>query len=503
MDYTLFQYFVEAKIEPKDIPEWFGKVILRHPEIPDFRPRWEQILDLNLLFIHSRKGLWNEQGTGKTLPAQAYMIYNAAVGNKALGILPPILLDQFEDDFYVTFENIRDYVKFEIYYGPPPERRAMAARWKADPPQIVLTSIAMFRDEWKVLHEADFGVVVCDEAKYLSNPETKMRGAVDRYLGEYGNRDIVAMTGTPARNNLANLYGFIDLITPWVYRNKADFYKQHVIQVEIPIRYKVKGELVERKQLVIEGFRNTEVLRHNLMLQSRRVRQKDVLSLAEPNFISREFYLNAEHRRRYEEFCRAEFIEFPDGTALSGEQTATKRAVARQAVMRPDIMKLDEESAVLQHIEELLDEIDVEANHVMIGAYYQKTVELIAHKFSQYNPAVIYGGNTTIKNQKEAERFKKDKECKLSVMNYESGGYGLNFQMGHYAICAEPTTVPGDFDQWIKRMQRSGQKHTVICYLLKPRSTIFITDLQKMFKKESVNNSVMTAKSLRDELLGK
>lgn len=500
MAYNLKMYFDEAKIS--DLPEWFDKIILRHPDIEDYRPRFHQVTGLNLPFIHSRSALFDEQGTGKTLPAQTMMIYHAAVGNKALAMMPPTLLHQFRKSFYETFEGIDEYIKIDTYHGSIPQREKMAKGWLVEPPQIILTTPDCFRAEFKIFDQFEVNVLVCDECKYWSNSETKIATAIEWYMGEYGSRILFGMNGTPAKNNLADLYGYIRLLTPWVYRNKRDFYAQHVNEIMVPTRFRKNGQLVEKEVRVIDSFKNTGVLKKNIMLQARRVEKKDVLELPKKLIIPREFKLSPKHNKAYQHFCTAKFMEFDDGTAISGEQTATMRQIARQAIMQPDILHIDEESEVMSQIEELFDELDVDNNKIMIGAFYRETIERIAAKFAKYNPAVIYGGQTRSKNTKGEIKFKEDDTCRIVVMNYISGGVGLNFQKSHYSISAEPTTVPGDFDQWTDRQHRSGQKCEVTCYVLIPKNTIFVRDVQKMRRKRIVNDSVMSARDLRAELLG-
>lgn len=499
MDYSLARYFDEAKIA--EYPEWFSDVILRHPDIPDFAPDWHQITGLNLQFIHSRSALYDEQGTGKTLQAQAAMIWHAAMGSRALAMMPPGLLLQFEKSFYTTFENMEKYVHVEQYYGTPREREAMAQHWKEHPPQIVLTSIDMFREEFKIFDHFDICALWCDECKYWANPETKIGYALRWYLGEYGKRNIVGLHGTPAKNNLADLYGYIDLVTPWVYSSKADFYRQHVIEGVRKVRFKKNGELVEKEIRVIDGFKNTEKLRSNLYLQARRV-EKDKTKLPKKMIVEREYRLTGKHGDSYSRFANALCLTLPSGKFLSGEQSATARQIARQGIFRPDIFEVDEIPEGIRQIEQLLDELDVEHNKIMIGCFYRETVERLAEYFKQYKPAVMYGGQSAKKSMLEGERFKEAKDCRIAVMNIESAGAGYNFQHSRYSITAEPTTVPGDYDQWIDRQHRRGQKDDVTNYILIPRRTVFVRDVQVMRRKKIVNSEVVDNDTLRSELLG-
>lgn len=502
-EYSLRDMFVEAKISPAQIPDWFPEIKLRHPSIEGFRPRFHQITGLNLMFTHTRCALFDEQGTGKTLPAQAALVWHAAVGNRPVALMPPVLMEQFKDSFETTFEGIGQHVQMQFYKGTVAQRSALLDKWKASQklPIIVMTP-EIFRKEFAAFMELDCCALFCDECKYWANPESDTFKAIAHFLGAPGQKVLVGMNGTPAKNNLADLYGYIKLLSPSCYRSRLHFYSRHVEQKEVNIRYNKSGNLVERKIKVIDRFINTDTLRNNLYEHARRVEKKDVIDIPEKQIIEVAVKLSAAHEKAYINFCTARFVEFSDGTALSGEQTATLRQVAAQSVVNTEILKVKESSAVLEAVETLLDSIDLDASKVVIAAYYNKTVELLAERLKSFNPAVIYGPSGS-RNAKEAERFKTEGDCKICIVNYQSGGVGLNFQdVCHYGIAAEPTTVPGDFDQWTDRMHRSGQKKKTTIYTIVPKNTIWVKMNQAMLKKKAWNKSVVATDLLKKELLG-
>ena len=501
--YSLRDFFAEAKMSEDQIPEWFGNVSIVHPDIDDFRPRFHQVTGLNLMFLYTRSALFDEQGTGKTLPVQAALIWHAAQGNRPIAIMPPILIDQFKESFDETFPSLAEYVQVESYRGSIAQRGAMLDRWKqSERLPIILMTPEIFRKEFAAFEKLDCCVLACDECKYWANPDTKIYQAIEHFVGEVGQKVLIGMNGTPAKNDLTDLYGYVRLLTPGVYRSRIHFYSKHVVEKKVPIRYKKNGNLVEQNVKVVDSFRNIDELRKNAFAQARRVEKKDVVEIPEKQIIEFPFRLHEKHAKAYEFFCTARFMEFEDGTAISGEQTATMRQIAAQSVVDTSILHVNEDSAVLDAIEELLDQIDVTKTKVSIAAYYNKTIELIAERFKHLNPAVIYGPNAG-KNSKEADRFKHDKECRISVLNYQSGGVGLNFQaVCHYGIAAEPTTVPGDFDQWTDRMHRSGQKNKTTIYALVPKNTIWVKMTQAMLKKKTWNKQVVSSDELKKELLG-
>ncbi len=504
--YSLHDFFAEAKMSSHQIPDYFRSVELRHPDVENFRPRFHQVTGLNLMFLYTRSALFDEQGTGKTLPVQAALIWHAENGNRPIALMPPILIDQFIESFNDSFKGLPSHITMEAYNGSPRERSAQLERWKAlgadERMPIVVMTPRIFLQEFSAFIELDSCVLACDECKYWANPDTKLYTAIENFVGPVGKKVLIGMNGTPAKNNLVDLFGYIRLVTPGIYRSRTHFYSQHVIEKKVPVRYRKAGRLVQQDIKIIDSFRNLDALRNHAYAQARRVEKKDVVEIPPLQVIEFSMKLKGQHAKRYEEFCTARFMEFEDGTAISGEQTATMRQIAAQSVVDTSILKLKEESAVLEAIEELLDQINPKETKVSIAAYYNRTIEILAERFKDLNPAVIYGPNGA-KNAKEADRFKHDDNCRISILNYQSGGVGLNFQgVCHYGIAAEPCTVPGDFDQWTARFHRSGQKEKTTIYTLIPKGTIWVKMAQSMLKKKAWNSQVVNNDDLRKELLG-
>lgn len=499
---TLHDYFAEAAMPEKDIPAWFSTIAMRDPEGEPLRPRWHQIEGLNLIFKFTRSALFDEQGTGKTLPAQAALAWHGAVGNKPVVLMPPILLEQFRDAFFWTFQGIEAHLDMAIYHGTKQQRNKMLLEWHNGKVPIILTTPTLFMKEFAGFMALDCCVLVCDECKYWANPETKVFQAIKTFLGREGEKVLTGMNGTPAKNNLADLFGYCSLLTPGVYPSKQNFYGRHVIEKDTTVRFRKNGQLVERTIRTIDSFKDIDILRQNVMLHARRVEKKDVLELPDKQVIEFPIPLSAAHKKAYEHFVAARFMEFSDGTAISGEQTATMRQICMQSVINTELLHVDEPSAVFEAIDELLEHIDLTKTKFLIGAYYNRSIEMLAKHLEKYNPAVIYGPGSS-NNQRNIDKLKSDDTCRGGIVNYQSGGVGLNLQkVTHYLISAEPTTVPGDFDQWCDRAHRSGQKNKVTIYVIRPKGTIWGKAIDSMLKKKSWNQSVINSDDLRKELLG-
>lgn len=494
---TLHDYMQEAKLE--NIPDTFKGIVLWDVgKNRPLKPRWHQVTGLNLCFLAERTGLYDEQGTGKTLISQAFAAWQGASGNKVICLMPPVLIGQYMEAFVGTLVGIDRVLKIEAYNGILKKRQAQVNRWEKEGwPDILLMTYDIFREEGYTFGN-EYRALIMDECRILGNPENTVYGRILQFMGAYGDKYALCMNGTPAKNSLVDLHGYISFISPWIYRSRMDFDVQHVVYKTIPVR--LKNDRI-RDTKIIDRFENTKDLFLNLYTNARRVEKREVLELPAKNIIHFPVQLSKKHRDAYQEFVASRLLIFDDNTVLDGSTSSAMRQNAMKAVVHSDILQLKEETAVFAAIDEILEQTGIWSTKVFLLCHYRKTVEKVAEYLKKYNPAVIYGG--TSNPEKEKNKFLHDDDCRVAVANYVAGGVGLNLQgVCHTAICVEPTTVPGDFDQACDRLHRSGQDNVVNIYVLMVKSTIFITAVSAMVKKKHFNSSVVSRAQLQRELMG-
>ena len=497
---NLKEFFEAAQVSP--IPDFFEHIQIVDPDTQKpLVPRPHQASGLSLTFTNARTGIWDEQGTGKSIIAQAMLIWHAAMGNKCVGIMPPILIGQFRRNLLRTFPGIDGWMKIAVYDGTPKERNKQHEQWaESRYPDLVIMTYEMFIKEWSLF--SDYVVAMADECRLLSSGETKFYHALEAFM-KTEEKAALVMNGTPANTDLRQLYGYIKFLTPDAYKSKMDFELQHVIYRLNKVEVKAKnGQTKVIDTLEVEGFRNLDRLRHNLYRHARRVEKSEVLSLKDKHVNLFHMALSKTHLAAYKQFVTEKMLVFPDNSIIDGSNASAMRVLAMQAINDPSVLGLTEESLTIAAVNELISQVDMEATKVVIAAHHHKTVELFRDKFAKWSPAVIYG-KTPGKNESEKNRFLSDPKCRLLIVNYLSGGVGLNLQsVSHTGIAVEPTGSPGAFDQWGDRMHRSGQTHPVNIYILMPARTVFKKLVDTMLRRQAENNSVVSKASLLSELLG-
>ena len=506
MNYTLKMYYEEAGIEP--IPPWAKDITLRNPYTRELvKPMWHQVDGLARAFSmpNSRSGLFDDMGSGKTMPAQAFAIWNAWANNKTVVLMPGVLLGQFLNSLKKMFSPVQEHLSAEIYHGAKAKRDKAVARWQTQgSPDIVLTTYDLFRKEYQIFCSLfHYDALVMDECRVLGNPNSATALAISSFMGRNGEKAALLMNGTPGKNSLADLFGYIDFLTPGVYKGKSGFDHMHVeyttVDTVVPGK---RGGLDICKRLIVSGFRNLDQLYQNLYLQARRVEKEDVLKeLPGKRLIPVHFKLSPKHKALYDKLVREKLIIFADDSMIDISYSAAVRNTCMQIVVHPQMVQLDEESEIFKVLDELLEELAPSStNKVFILAHYRATIEKIGKRYEKYKPALIYGGSNT---EKEKVRFQEDDNCLMCVANYLSGGVGLDFQNNcHTVICFEPTTVPGDFKQAVDRVDRKGQLHKVFVYILIATGTIYSKTVATMRKKDAEILSVVSKGRLQAELCG-
>ena len=517
-------------------------------------PFQHQLSALKEALKTQRYGLFDEPGVGKTLPAQAYALYMAGLGNKVVVVMPPVLIEQFKESLYKTFPGFDKYITYctvdegpdvrigkigewylnnswphilgmsyqmfiKLFYPPTLNLQAMKLERNTrkhpgvfDPEAIKkynrdckrLESINKERSAIQLLAQAEYNVLVSDEAHALKHPSSLQHRAAVHFLGDRKNKvgtesACLLMTGTPIPNTLLDAYGLIKILTPTAYGSKPSFERLHAI-------YTTYGKF---QKLI--GFKNKDLITYKLYAQARRVTKDEVFTLDKPILTELPVVLSGKHRALYQKLVRERVLEV-NGKVIDAVLAQSLRMKCLQIVTTPedftDDTKID--NSVKATLLELVDDLGVKNNDlgepsqekVVVFANFRRSVEAIASWFPDLYPALIYGGHPN--HDKERTRFLEDPKCRMLIANPRAGGVGLNLQsVCRYVIFAEPTSVPGEFKQASERVYRSGQTRVVSMWILKALGTISPKLTANMLEKErDIVETMRDKQSMLDELLG-
>ncbi len=489
---TLAEYFKEAGIQ--DVELWTHGVPIRFPEGREPMPH--QITGLSQAAYHTRFGLFDEQGVGKTLVSHGLAIWYASMENKCVILMDPHLLDQYYTEFHEVFEGIEGHISMEIYRGTPVKRAKQRERWEREGfPDIILMTYNLFRMHkltpkqikdggmpilmWRYLKTFGYSVLVADEATKLKTPSSAIHKACHQFLGREGESALLIMTGTPSENVLIDLYGLIRLTNPRAYGSKRNFERLHVV-------YNPYSDFPQ-----IEGYKNLDLLSNNLYARGRRVEKKDVLpDLPDKTYNEYPVELDSKHMALYKKLAKERLLELSDRIIDAELEQALRQKMAEITYnphLYSDTPIINEP---LNTLAQLIESIGPQSNKIMIYIYRKATAELIMRQFEELNP-VLVNSTTSNKRQHNITKFKDDPSCRLFVANYLSAGTGLNFQsVCSHAIFYEPISVPGKFFQATDRIHRGVMKSAANYYIVTPMNTVAVSTRNSMISKHQTNQQV-------------
>lgn len=530
-------------------PGWFGDVPLAF---------WPMDHQLETLKQYPRKMRYldaSDPGTGKTYPAQAHAILMAALGNKVVFTMPPKLISQFIEEMKDFFIGIESRLRIEHLDVPAAQKMKLIEEWDATGwPDILVMSYDIYRvlndkapkkavgtNMWFLedgtpyfkgpgdpyrpgakaytkdgreinnrgkadnrfqfkLKKVGYNVLFFDEAHALCGIESILATSVHE-MSERLKDDVAIylMTGTPIPTHLEDVYGLLRLINPDAYLNKSAFMRQHC-ELSSQTLNTGKKEITVQK---VVGYFNTDKVHAELYKNARRVQKRDVLQMPDPVISQIRVSLAGAHKRLYKKIINDRFAVLGDNVLAPDNQSAL-RHLALQLISCPEEFdptgKIGQDNELAAACDQLLDSINPGNHKVIIFAYYKKAIDFLAKRYAHWNPAVVYGESASGRN--EVDRFKKDSDCRIAIINWKSGGAGLNLQVASHIVFYECPTSPGDAKQAIARADRKGQENIVNVYFFRVMGTLLDRNFKNLLKNEQSNNRVIRdRKDLLHELL--
>lgn len=525
-------------------PAWFSDIRLPNWPFP------HQMDAIKQLASNIRFGLFDEPGTGKTFPAQVHAILMASLGNKVVFTMPPKLLRQFIGEFTEFFQGIENHLHIAHLDVGAVQKSKLTARWdKQGWPDILLISYDSFRQfnarsklrtvprqQWKLpperwadprvpenywaspdeakdrdltphtadgdpivfrkgvakaknrnqlrLKQVGYNVFFFDEAHALCNPDAIVWKSVQHMDHEL--RDDIAMylmTGTPTPTHLHNVYGLIRLLDRTAYLNKQQFMRRHVIKNP------------NARYLQVLGYKKQEEIYTNLYRHARRVQKREVLKLKDPLISATPIRLAGKHKKLYDQIIRDRFAVLGE-TVLAPDNDSALRNLALQLISCPDEFddsgELGQDNELTKWLDLTLESINPAERKVVIFAHFKRTIAFLAKRYAEWNPAVMNGA--TASAWRQVDKFKEDDSSRLFIVNWASGGAGLNLQVASQVIFYEVPTSPKDAKQGIARCDRNGQQETVNAYFPRVLGTLLDRNFKNLLKNEQSNNEVVRDK---------
>jgi SWI/SNF-related matrix-associated actin-dependent regulator of chromatin subfamily A-like protein 1 len=323
--------------------------------------------------------------------------------------------------------------------------------------------------EKSLITQANFGLVVIDEAHYIQNGQAQRTKLVNSFVKNV--KRLWLLTGTPMTSRPMNYFNLLQLIESPVAQNWMAY----------AIRYcqGYQFNAGKRKVWNVTGASNLEELRDRTSRQVLRRLKTEVLDL--PDKIISPVYLRLKSRL-YEGLMGEYYNWYENKTEESSSLTVqfSKLMKVRQVIAEEKI----------KDTIELAENIIEQDKKVIIFTNFTDTLNKITEHFGKI--AVSLDGSTSKPARQFAvDQFQENDKVKVFVGNLKAAGVGLTLTAAEAVIMNDLSFVPSDHSQAEDRAFRYGQKNNVSVYYPIFENTIEGAIYDILIKKKNIFETVM------------
>lgn len=356
-------------------------------------------------------------------------------------------------------------------------------------------SLRLFTDD---LIKLKPGMVVLDESTFIANRTTQMQKCSKRLsrAAPYS----TALTGTPIKNNVGDLFGQLNAVSPEFV---GDDYWHYIREFAIFGGFKNKE---------IVGARNLKGLDWLMQKISMRVRKEEVLQLPARTWETREIELLGDQKEAYEKaesdfyFAVAAVKKHLKGDGERGLITVLIKNALSRLLRCQQIASGHCKSEVGDTLlwpengkSEDIVQIVREAGDQRVVIFSRFIEDLIQGqkvlKAAGYQAETFYGATTQERRAEIENEFLKDETpLKVVLAQVKTGGFGLDFSKASICVFFNNWFSWSVRDQAESRLHRLGQTRNVTYYDLIAKGTVDELVLEMVLSKKSLSETLFGVK---------
>ena len=399
--------------------------------------------------------LADDMGLGKTIQSLTYILWlrNEAAKKTAkkkpvLIVCPKSVLDvwvteahKFAPELNVKILRNRDDIDLDYYQNTL---------------DMLVMNYAQLRVCGELLNKIQWLTVILDEGQQIKNPDSKAAKAA-REL-DAGNR--LVLTGTPIENRLMDMWSLMAFAMPGVLGSRAYFKK----------RFDKRKDPGSQQRLAAR-------LRPFLIRRTKSQVAQDLPPRTEEEVYSKMEGVQLELYRAELKRIQKALLGMDSDEAVKKNSFAILQGLMRlrQICCHPGLIDpkyLKEESAKMESLFYLLDQLHEEGHKVLVFSQFVSMLDLIKARLEGESRPYNYLTGQTKDRKGEIEKFQTTKDPSVFLLSLKAGGAGLNLTSASYVILYDPWWNPAVENQAIDRTHRIGQKNKVIAYRLLTRDTV-------------------------------
>lgn len=433
-------------------------------------------------------GLFLDPGLGKTIiMLSAFnMLRKKGYVRRMLVIAPLRVAHSVWPAEISKWDHVSD-LKVAVLHGDDKDDKLAWARKHADVMVINPAGLNWFvRQDFKSL---DLDMLVVDESTQFKHANTDRFRTLKPLLPKFKRRYI--LTGSPAPNGLLDLYGqvfILDLGTslgPTYSNYRVTYFDQSGY-----MGYEWRPRPGSAEKIY-------EVLKPRVL----RMDGRDLLDM--PPLIGVDPPLRVEvelppaARKQYLQMENTLITQVEEGlvTAANAAAAATK---CRQIANGGIYTNLPGEGKKWSHlheakvdaVQEIIEEL--QGKPALVAYEYEHDLDRLRQRLGKATPWI--GGGVPTKRFKEIEVAWNEGEIPVLLAQPQSVSHGLNLQSGGAAVIwAGLTWNLEDYEQFIRRLWRQGQKEKVIVHHIVAKDTVDETIMRCLHAKDRTQQNLLTA----------
>jgi SNF2 family DNA or RNA helicase len=399
--------------------------------------------------------LADDMGLGKTIQSLTYLLWLFEENVRQGGMKKPALV--------VCPKSVLDVWYSEAGKFTPQLRvKILKNREDINVPEIqneidiLVLNYAQLRVCGDLLNEVKWLTTILDEGQQIKNPDSKAAKAAR----ELDSQNRLVLTGTPIENRLLDMWSLMAFAMPGVLGSRAYFKKRF-----------------DKRKDPLSQTRLASRLRPFLLRRTKLQVAQDL-----PPRTEEEVYSKMENVQL--DLYKAELKRIQKALlGLDSDEAVKKNSFAilqglmrlRQICCHPGLIDpkyLKEESAKMESLFYLLDQLHEEGHKVLVFSQFVSMLDLIKARLELEGRPYHYLTGQTKDRKGEIERFQTTKDPSVFMLSLKAGGAGLNLTSASYVILYDPWWNPAVENQAIDRTHRIGQKNKVIAYRLLTRDTV-------------------------------
>ena len=303
------------------------------------------------------------------------------------------------------------------------------------------------------LNEADFDLVILDEAQRIKNWKTKTAKGLKQLNSQYA----IVLTGTPLENRLEELHSIVEFINPYKLGALFRFLDKHQIKDDS------SGKVIGYHKLNdIKGVLDDVLIRRT---------KKEILNQL-PERIDKNYFVDITKeqwdihqdydyivKRIVHKWRKLGFLPEKDRQRLMISMACMRMVSDSTYILDQKTRHDNKINELVVLLKEIFESSD---DKIVIFSQWERMTRLVGRELKEMNIdfEYLHGGVPSAKRKDLIDNF-RDIKSKRVFLSTDAGGVGLNLQSANVIINLDLPWNPAVLEQRIGRVHRLGQQKSV------------------------------------------